>query len=59
MHRSTNRVMTETYDLILKNGTVVNHDGIAARTVGVRDGKIASLTVPDSASAAQTIESIV
>ncbi|MEM1192916.1 MAG: dihydroorotase [Pseudomonadota bacterium] len=48
--------MTETYDLILKNGTVVNHDGAGARTVGIRDGKIASLMVPDSASAAHTID---
>lgn len=35
--------MTETFDLILKGGTVVNHDGIGVRDVGVRAGRIAAL----------------
>ena len=32
-----------TFDLILKNGTVVNHDGEGKRDVGVTDGKIAAI----------------
>lgn len=31
------------YDLILKNGTLVNHDGIAKRDVGVIGGKISHI----------------
>jgi dihydroorotase len=35
--------MAETYDLILAGGTVVNQDGIGARDIGARDGRIAAL----------------
>ncbi len=35
--------MTETYDLILKGGVVVNQDGAIARDVGVREGRIAAI----------------
>jgi len=35
--------MAETYDLILKGGTVVNQDGEVVRDVGVRAGKIAEI----------------
>jgi dihydroorotase len=35
--------MPETYDLILKGGTVVNHDGEATRDIGVAAGRIAAL----------------
>lgn len=35
--------MTTTYDTIFKGGTVVNHDGIGKRDVGVRDGRIAAI----------------
>ena len=31
--------MAETYDLILKGGTVVNHDGEGARDLGIRGGR--------------------
>ena len=31
------------YDTIFKNGTIVNHDGIHAADIGVRDGRIAAL----------------
>ena len=34
--------MPETYDLIIRGGTVVNHDGIGRTDVGVRDGCIAA-----------------
>lgn len=32
-----------TFDLLLKNGTVVNQDGVGQRDVGLRDGRIAGL----------------
>ena len=35
--------MPDSYDLILKGGTVVNQDGAGARDVGITDGKIAAL----------------
>jgi len=42
--------MAETYDLVLTGGTVVNQDGIGARDVGVRGGRIAALgSIPASA----------
>ncbi|GJL95523.1 MAG: dihydroorotase [Hyphococcus sp.] len=48
--------MTETYDLILRGGTVVNHDGEGKRDIGVRDGKIVRLNVPSSANAGEIID---
>ena len=35
--------MAETYDLILKGGTVVNQDGEAVRDLGIRDGRFAAI----------------
>jgi hypothetical protein len=35
--------MAETCDLILKGGIVVNQDGIGARDIGVRAGRIAAI----------------
>jgi dihydroorotase len=35
--------MAETYDLVLHGGTLVNHDGIGPRDIGVRAGRIAAL----------------
>src|SRR5690349_23993048 len=48
--------MAETYDLILKGGTVVNQDGEGVRDVGVRDGRIASLGDLSPAAAGETID---
>jgi len=48
--------MTTTFDLILKGGTVVNHDGTGLRDVGVRDGRVAAIGDLRQASAAETIE---
>ncbi len=48
--------MAENYDLILRGGAVVNHDGEGARDIGVKDGKIAAIGVPSSASAGETID---
>jgi dihydroorotase len=35
--------MAQTFDLILRNGIVVNHDGQGLRDIGVIDGKIAAV----------------
>ncbi|MGE0008412.1 MAG: dihydroorotase [Parvibaculaceae bacterium] len=35
--------MPSTYDLVLKGGTVVNHDGVAVRDVAVEAGRVADL----------------
>lgn len=48
--------MAAIYDLILKGGTVVNHDGIGLRDIGVKDGRIASIGDLGAASAGQTID---
>jgi dihydroorotase len=48
--------MAQTFDLILKSGTVVNQDGEGVRNVGVTAGKIAALDVPDNASAGEVID---
>ncbi|MPT22929.1 MAG: dihydroorotase [Starkeya sp.] len=48
--------MTETFDLLLKGGTVVNQDGIAARDVGIRAGRIAGIGSFDPAQAGETVD---
>lgn len=48
--------MTATYDLILKGGTVANHDGVALRDIGVRNGRIAAIGDLLQASGGQTID---
>lgn len=45
-----------TYDLILKNGTVVNHDGVGARDIAVRDGRTADLGAFGHEQAGETID---
>ena len=35
--------MAETYDLILKGGTVVNQDGEGVRDLGIRGGRFAAI----------------
>src|SRR5471032_1400739 len=52
----TAKNMAETYDLILKDGTVVNHDGEGARDIGVRGGRFASLGDLSRASAGEVID---
>jgi dihydroorotase len=44
--------MTATYDLVLKGGTVVNHDGRAVRDIGIRSGRIVALGVHGDVAAA-------
>ena len=48
--------MTETFDLIVRNGSVVNHDGVGARDIGIRAGRIAALGSLANASAGETID---
>jgi dihydroorotase len=48
--------MAETYDLILKNGTVVNHDGEGRRDIGIRDGRFAAIGDLRRASSGETID---
>ncbi|MCI5047573.1 MAG: dihydroorotase [Aquisalinus sp.] len=48
--------MTKAFDMILKNGIVVNHDGEAARDVGVRDGRIAEIGNLQQADAGEIVD---
>ncbi|TCK30174.1 dihydroorotase [Ancylobacter aquaticus] len=48
--------MTETFDLLLKGGTVVNQDGTGARDVGISRGRIAGIGSFDPAQAGETID---
>ena len=48
--------MGQTYDLVLRGGRVVNHDGDGARDIGVRNGKIAEIGVPFGADAGETVD---
>lgn len=48
--------MAETYDLILKGGTVVNQDGEGARDVGIRAGRFAALGDLSHASAGEVVD---
>ena len=48
--------MAETYDLILKGGTVVNQDGEAVRDLGIRGGRFAHIGDLARASAGETID---
>ena len=48
--------MAETFDLILKGGTVVNQDGEGVRDIGIRSGRFAALDDLSGASAGETID---
>jgi len=48
--------MPQTFDLVLANGTVVNHDGAFPRDVGVRDGRIAGIGDLSADSAGERID---
>lgn len=48
--------MTETYDTIFRNGTVVNHGGIGQRDIGVRNGRIAAIGSLVSAPAGEIVD---
>jgi dihydroorotase len=48
--------MPETFDLVLRGGTLVNHDGIGPGDLGVRGGRIAVLGDLSSADAGETVD---
>src|SRR6201991_667470 len=48
--------MTQTFDSILKSGTVVNQDGEGVRDIGVRAGRIAEIGDLSRASAGEVID---
>lgn len=48
--------MTQTFDTVLKGGTVVNHDGIGVRDVGIADGRIAAIGTIDTDAAGDVID---
>ena len=48
--------MAQTYDLILRGGTVFNQDGEGARDVGVRNGTIVHIGDLSQASAGETVD---
>ena len=52
----TAKNMAETYDLILKGGTVVNQDGEGARDLGIRAGRFAAIGDLSRAAAAEVID---
>jgi dihydroorotase len=48
--------MTDTYDLLVKGATVVNHDGEGVRDVAIRAGRIAAIGQLGSAKAAEVLD---
>ncbi len=48
--------MAETFDVVLKGATVVNHDGEGVRDIGVRDGTIADIGDLVAAQAGETVD---
>ena len=48
--------MTTSYDLILKGGTVVNHDGVGLRDIGVNGGRIAAIGALGASDAGRVID---
>jgi dihydroorotase len=48
--------MPQTFDMILKGGIVVNHDGVGERDIGVREGRIAAIGSLGQASAGETVD---
>ena len=48
--------MTDTYDLLIKGATVVNHDGEGVRDVAIRAGRIVAIGQLGSAKAAEVLD---
>ena len=48
--------MAQTFDMILKGGTVVNQDGTGLRDIGITAGRIAAISSLSGASAGETID---
>ena len=48
--------MSDTFDLVIRGATVVNHDGTGERDLGIRGGRIAGIGDLKSAKAADTLD---
>jgi dihydroorotase len=48
--------MSASFDCVVKGATVVNHDGIGVRDIGIRNGRIAALGTLSAGSAAEVID---
>jgi dihydroorotase len=48
--------MPRSFDCVLINGTMVNHDGVGPRDVGIRDGHIAEIGALSGAAAGERID---
>jgi len=48
--------MSATYDVVVRGGTVVNHDGASLRDIGIRDGRIVALGALAAESAGEVID---
>ncbi|HEY6024692.1 MAG TPA: dihydroorotase [Pseudolabrys sp.] len=48
--------MVDSYDLVLKGGTVVNHDGEGLRDIGIRAGRFAAIGDLSRASAGEVMD---
>jgi dihydroorotase len=48
--------MAESFDALYRNGTVVNQDGLAARDIGIRGGRIAGLGSIDPARGGEVVD---
>ncbi len=48
--------MAETFDLILKGGVVVNHDGEGQRDLGIRNGRFAAIGDLSLSSAGEVVD---
>lgn len=48
--------MAETFDILFKGGTTVNHTGEAAVDIGVRDGRVRAIGEIDASRADQTVD---
>jgi dihydroorotase len=48
--------MPRSFDCVLINGTVVNHDGVGLRDIGIRDGRIAEIGALCDAAAADRVD---
>src|SRR3954465_9160646 len=48
--------MSQTYDLILRSGTVVNQDGAAVRDIAIANGRVGAIGAFEQGLAAETID---
>lgn len=48
--------MMDVFDLVLKGGTLVNHDGIGQRDIGIKDGRIAYIGSIDQSAGGEIID---